>query len=237
MKSNQDLLARLEARIKTNGGRDREDLKEMREEIKFCLAEMRSTVCAMWSKLKETIQHGIKVVIQPIQAGLDETTVCNEATETEADSGMMQSIEEQQDIPKEDAAVMPVGELKRLRRICNLAVECCQKRKERTWGFCGSRRKSAAACKRVSHRAKMAWPKRNLFRNVQTQRKYGPRKKLGTGERLTHHAQVARSTEHGLQRQIKENSAPNTQKGQTFEKRCRVGLEGSTGAKDPSRRG
>jgi hypothetical protein len=237
IKSSQDLLARLEARIKTNREKDQEDLKEMGEEIKFCLAEMRSTVCAMWSDLKETIQHGMKVVIKPIKAGFDDTTNCNRATHTEPDPGMMQSIKEHLDIPKEDATVLPVGEPKRRHRVCNLAMERCQKRKERTWGYCGSRRKSEAACKRVSCCAKMAWPKRNLFRNVQTQRKYGQWKKLGTGERLNHHAEVARGKEHGLQSQVKKNSAPNTQKGQTFGKRCQVGLEGSTGAKDPSTRG
>jgi hypothetical protein len=42
---------------------------------------------------------------------LQERTMAHrEATETEADPGMMQSIEEHQEIPKEEAAVMPVGE-------------------------------------------------------------------------------------------------------------------------------
>jgi hypothetical protein len=98
----------LEARIETNRKKDREDLKEMREEIKSGQAEMRSTVCAMRSELKETIQHGMKVVIQLIQSELDETTACNKATETEPIPQMMQSIEEHQDIPKGEAAVMPV---------------------------------------------------------------------------------------------------------------------------------
>jgi hypothetical protein len=42
MKSNQDWLARLEARIEINREKDREDLKEMRAEIKSGKAEMRS---------------------------------------------------------------------------------------------------------------------------------------------------------------------------------------------------
>jgi hypothetical protein len=39
MKSNQDLLIRLEARIETSKEKDRENLKEMKEEIKTGQAE------------------------------------------------------------------------------------------------------------------------------------------------------------------------------------------------------
>jgi hypothetical protein len=60
---------------------------------------------------------------------------------TEPDPGVMQSVEEHQEIPEGDAAVMPVGELKKGRRVCNLVAECRQKRKESTRGYRGSRRK------------------------------------------------------------------------------------------------
>jgi hypothetical protein len=54
MRSNQDLLSRLEARIETNREKDQEDLKEMREEIKSGQAEMRSTIRLFRSELNET---------------------------------------------------------------------------------------------------------------------------------------------------------------------------------------
>jgi hypothetical protein len=72
----------------------------MKEEIKSGQVEMRSTVCAMRSELEEAIQHGMKAVKQSIRSELDETTACNEATETEPDPGVRQSIEELQAIPK-----------------------------------------------------------------------------------------------------------------------------------------
>jgi hypothetical protein len=106
----------------------------MREEIKSGQAEMRSTVCAMRSELKETIQHELKAAMQLIRAELHETTACNEATETEPDPRMMQSIEELQEIPKKYAAVMPVGGQRKRRRVCSLAAERRQKSKERTRG-------------------------------------------------------------------------------------------------------
>jgi hypothetical protein len=46
----------------------------------------------------------------------------------------MQSIEQLQEVPKEVAAVMPVGEPRKQHRVRNLAAERSQKRKERTRG-------------------------------------------------------------------------------------------------------
>jgi paraquat-inducible protein B len=144
-KANQDFLTKLQA----NRESDREELRGMinanlkylKEDIKSTEAEMRSTFCAFRSELKETIQHEMKAVIQPIRSELNETTACNEATEAEPSPEMMQSIEEHQKIPKGDPAVMPVGGPRKRRRVRNLAAERRQKRKERTWGNSGSWRK------------------------------------------------------------------------------------------------
>jgi hypothetical protein len=122
--------------------------------------EMRSTICALLSELKETIQREMKAVMQPVRAEMDETTACREATETEPNPGMMQFVEEHQEIPKGEGAVMPVGEPRKRRRVKNLAAERRQKGKKRTRGNRGSRRKSAAACRKVFRRPKVAWRKR-----------------------------------------------------------------------------
>jgi hypothetical protein len=123
-------------------GKQEEMLARMREEIKSGQAEMRSTLDEWLMNLKN---------------GRKDTTACNEATETKLDPGLMQSIEEHQDILKGEAAVTPVGEPRKRRKICNLAAEHRQKRKERTRGNCESRRKLAAACRKVSRRAKVTW--------------------------------------------------------------------------------
>jgi hypothetical protein len=153
MKANREqMLAEINARMTINlkemeadRKRDREDLKGMMEEMNAKMdsnqAEIRSTVCAIWSEIKETIKHEMKAVIQPKWSELDEMTACNGATETEPDPGMMQSIQEHQEIHKGEAAVMPVREPRKRR----------QKKKERTQGNSGSRRKSAATCRKVSH--------------------------------------------------------------------------------------
>jgi hypothetical protein len=113
---------------------------------------------------------------------------------------MMQSIEEHQEIPKEDAAVMPVGGPRKGRRSCNLAAERCQKMSERTQGNSGSRRKSAAACRKVSRRAKLEWRKRNLIRKIRTLEKCGRRKELTAARiRTTRCAKVARRKGHSYE--------------------------------------
>jgi hypothetical protein len=95
--------------------------KEMNTKMDGNQAERRSTICAMRSELRETIQPELKAVIQSVQSELDETTACQETTETEPNPGMMQSIEEHQEIPKREAAVMPVGEPRKRCRVQNLA--------------------------------------------------------------------------------------------------------------------
>jgi hypothetical protein len=169
-KANQeDLLTRMEAKIDASRESDREQmlaeisarmdisLNEMREEIKSGQAEMRSIICTFWSELKDTIQHEMRAAIQSVQSELDETTTCREATETEPNPGMMQSIEEHQEIPKGEASKMPVGGPRKRRRVRNPAAECRQMQTERPRGYCGSRRKLAAACKKVTRCAKVAW--------------------------------------------------------------------------------
>jgi hypothetical protein len=146
----EQMLAEISTRMDAN-------TKEMNAKMDANQVEMRSTVCGIQFELKETIHHEIRAVIQPIRSELDETTGCNEATETEPDPGMMQSIAEHQENPKGEAAVMPVEEPRNRRRVQNLAAECRQKRKERTRGNHGSRRKLAAACRKVSRHAKVAW--------------------------------------------------------------------------------
>jgi hypothetical protein len=64
----------------------------MREEIKSGQAEMKSTVCAMRPELEESIQREMRAIIHPIWSEFNDTTSCNEATETKPEPGMMQSI-------------------------------------------------------------------------------------------------------------------------------------------------
>jgi hypothetical protein len=49
---------------------------------------------------------------------------------------------EHQEVPREDAVVKPVEGWRKQHRAWNMAAECRQKPRERTWGYCGSQKKS-----------------------------------------------------------------------------------------------
>jgi hypothetical protein len=83
-----------------------------------------------------------------------ETTVCHEATEAdvekiEPDSEMMQSAADHQEIPREDAALIPVGGLRKQRRGRKQAARRREEPKKLNRGICGSRENLAAACRKV----------------------------------------------------------------------------------------
>jgi hypothetical protein len=172
MKATQE---RMEADRKS----DREDLKGMMEEMMNAnqeekLARMREGIKSGQAEMKPILDAWL----MDVKDGRKETTACQEATETEPNPGMLQSIEGHQEIPKGEAAGMPVVGPRKRRRVRNLAAERRQKRKERTRGYSGSRRKLAAACRKVSRRAKVAWRKRNIIRKIRTLEKCGRRKEF-----------------------------------------------------------
>jgi hypothetical protein len=107
--------------------------------------------------------------------------------------GMMQSVEEHQEVPIEDVAVMPVKGLKKRRRVGKSTAGRCGEPKKLNRGNCGSRKKLAAACRKVSRRARMAWQKRKLFRESETRGYCESRKGVTVADRRTsHHATVWR---------------------------------------------
>jgi hypothetical protein len=88
---------------------------------------------------------------------------------------MMQSVEEHQETPTEDAVAIPVEEPKKRRRVQKLAAKHRQKPKKRNRGFCGSRKRVTVAGRRTSCHATVAWLKRKLFRRSGTQEHCGSR--------------------------------------------------------------
>jgi hypothetical protein len=173
----KEMDAKMDGNQTKANGKQEEMLARIREKIESAQAEMRSIRDEWLMDLKD---------------GQKETTACNGETEIKLDPGLMQSIKEHQDNPKGEAAVMPMGEPRKRRRVRNLDAERRQKNKGRTRENGGSRRKLAAACKKVSRRTKVAWQKRNLFRKIRIQENCEPWKKFSpTGIRMTHRAKVA----------------------------------------------
>jgi hypothetical protein len=108
--------------------------------------------------------HDEETAIHSLKDDRNETSGYNEATEKiETDPGMMQSAEEHQDILSEDVAVMPVKGLNKRRRGRQSTAGRRGEPKELIRGSGGSRTKLAAACRKVSRHATVAWRKRELF--------------------------------------------------------------------------
>jgi hypothetical protein len=107
-------------------------------------------------------------------------------THTEAkkiDPRMMQSIQEHQDVPSEDVAVMPVAKPRKWRRVRKLTAGRRGEPKELNRGNHGSWKMLAAACRKVSCHATVAWRKRNLIRQIWTKVNCGPRKQFQISSR------------------------------------------------------
>jgi hypothetical protein len=122
------MLAKLQANRESDQeelkGMINANLKDLKDDIRSNQAEMRSTVCAMRSELKEIIQHEMKAIIQPIWSEMRRPPTTKQQ---QPNPEMMKSIEEHEEIPKEDATVMPVIGLSKQHRVCNLAAEHHQK--------------------------------------------------------------------------------------------------------------
>jgi hypothetical protein len=194
--------------------------------MKATKAEMRSTVSAIRSELKETIRI-MRTATEPVRAELDETTACHEATRTESDPGTMQSVEEHQEIPKEDAAVKPVKGRKKRRRGRKLTAGRPGELNELTRSDYGSGKKLAAACRKMTRRAAVARRKRNVFRKTGTQGNCGPRKRLtAAGIKMTRRARVAWPMENFVRKDWTRNQAEQeTPKRRNDGKRLWKGLE------------
>jgi hypothetical protein len=100
-----------------------------------------------------------------------------------ANPGMMQCVGEHQEVSREEAVVMSVGEPKKRRRNRNLAAERRQKPKERTRGYCGTRKRVTIADRKVSRRAAVARRRRDIFAQERTRVKRGPLEQLVAARR------------------------------------------------------
>jgi hypothetical protein len=139
---------------------DREQKKADMEEI---LSKMEERMAATQAKT----DGKLKVLTETI-----------EKTQAEPREEMMQSAEEHQEVPREDTMVIPVRGRKRRHRGRKEAAGRHREPKELTRGDCGSRKKLAATCRKASHRATVAWHKRDVFRKSWTRGNCGLRKEV-----------------------------------------------------------
>jgi hypothetical protein len=254
----KEMMKGTQERIKTGQAEVRSIVRAFREKMDTCVASRRDdgeVTMSCQEKLEPRLECD-EPISEDIKA-CQEMTTCHEAMEEDTEKiesypGMMPSIAEHQVAPKKDAVVKPVEGWKKRHRGRKPAAGRRGWPKEMTLGDCGARRKLAAAWRKVSSCATVAWRKRNLFKKIVTQGNCGSQKEFAAaGIRTTHCAKVARGKEHGLQRQGNDDIAPRTQKGLTEETKrlnspeCKNGvryqglrqqLQGKIGIKDPDTR-
>jgi hypothetical protein len=106
------------------------------QQILEILAKLNSKMDANQAEMKAEREAYHEEMLAVLDAHHERMTACSGETEAdteknEPDPRMMQSTKEHQEIPKGEDAVMLVGEPRKRCRVCNLAMECHQKMKER----------------------------------------------------------------------------------------------------------
>jgi hypothetical protein len=210
------------------------NLKEIREEIQSGQAEMRSIV-NVW--MADMNKDGKKTTSCKVM-----TVACLDIQELNPED--MESEVEHREVPKENVVVKPFKGRKKRHWGQHLVAGRRGETKELNQGECGSRRKLASACRKMSHRAAVARRKRNIFRKIRTQGNCGPRKELdAAGRKMTRSAKVAQCKGRGLQgrsheapsvekgrrkNQTRNKFARETRKGRTFGRRELMSREGTS---------
>jgi hypothetical protein len=149
---------------------DKMELLEMntdKMELLKAIKEMMETqFCSLAIQLK-TLKEKLVARNAELDAHHERMMAClgkTDVTDLKANPEEMQSESEHREVPKEYAAVKPVRGRKKRHRGRHLAAGRRGEPKELAQGDCGSRRKLAAACRKVSCRARVAWHRRNIVR-------------------------------------------------------------------------
>jgi hypothetical protein len=136
------------------------DRKNDREEVK-------QEKVADREEMKQEIRAGQEHLTTTINAHHERIMTClgkPEAKDLKVNPEEIGSDSEHREVPEEVVAVKSSGTMKKRHRDRHLAGGHCGKPKELTRGDRGSRRKLAAACRKVSRRAAVAWHSRNMVR-------------------------------------------------------------------------
>jgi hypothetical protein len=144
----------------------------------------------------EKTETGLKLWKTENKTDLEQTVVTNlevNPGKLEPNPEKMESGTEYREVPKEEAAVKSSGTMKKRHKGRHLAAGRRGEQKKLIRGDCGSRRKLAAPCRKVSHRAAVTRRKKYVFRKIRTQGKYGTQTELAAAcRKMTRCAEVAR---------------------------------------------
>jgi hypothetical protein len=139
-----------------------EEMNASRKEMLAKMERMMNTnqTHVKLNELNETVEKTHRECEERTSADMKAS---QEATKTETAPETMQSIEEHEEIPKENAAVMPVEELRKWRRDRNMDARRRRIQQERTQKKEGCRKDLVAV-----RRAAVTWRRINVLRKILT---------------------------------------------------------------------
>jgi hypothetical protein len=219
----QQMLERILAGQEEMKAKMKAEREAWREEMKAEMEAWREEMRADREQWKAKMDKRMTKNQARTDGKLKELTETMEKTQTEPREEMMQSAEEHHEVPNKDAVVIPVRIRKRRHRGRKEAAGRRLEPKELNRGDQGSRKKLAPACRKASHRATVAWIKRNVFRKSWTCGFYGLRKEVTASRK-----EVTRYERH------RQKVAQRSPTGGAFEHRCRRGPQCGMGRKDPT---
>jgi hypothetical protein len=213
MESQQMMVILMAMREDMKAGREKmdamhEDMKAGREEMKSDREQRKAEREADREQRKRMMEEMMAIF------GDNQEGTKSDPEQMEPSPGTMQPVGEHQEVTKEEAAVMSVGERKKRRRNPNLAAE----RRQRTRGCCGSQNRVTITDRKVSRRAAVARRRRDVFTQERTRVKFGPLEQLVAARRgATLRAKMA---------------GRETSKRRTFGRKRQPKQEGRNGVKD-----
>jgi hypothetical protein len=188
--------------INANQAKTKANLKDMREEIKSGQAEMRFIVNVWIADMKKDRKETMSCHVT--------TDACQDSKELNLEDVKFEV--EHREVPMEETAVKSSRTMKKRHKGRHLVAGRRGEPNELPRGDCGSQRKLASACKKMSRRAEVARRKRKFFRKIRTQGNCGPQKKLAAASRkMPHCAKVAQCKGYGLQGRSHEG--PSVEQG------------------------
>jgi hypothetical protein len=180
----EQILARLDANTKTM----REEMKTDKEEMLAKMDANQETTVRMDAKIG-SMKAKLISTIKNFKFDGEETTACQETIEARLERKEEPASEEMkpevahQEVPREDAEEMPVGESRKRRRDGrNLAAGRRQKKEQKRTQWKDGCRNNLVAARRAS----VAWRKINVFRKILTHGYCGLQKEVtAAGIRIT----------------------------------------------------
>jgi hypothetical protein len=167
IRSHREHMQQMMVRMDASQAMVDDNLRKMKEEMRSGQVEIKSTVSAFEEKMEAWIAD-VKACPEVMEANPEKRDPNPEKLEPspekmETNPVKMTSVAVHEEFHTEDATVRSSGTVRRRHRGWHVAAKWRGEPKKLTQGHCGSQGKLAAACRKVSRHARVAWHKRGII--------------------------------------------------------------------------